>query len=404
MKSENYFNNGTKVISAFFKNRDESNMKNLIEYALNSGFDDSEIVALAQGLANSGKQIKSTKFGNICDIPSTGGPASLSTLLCPLFLSLLGDKVLKLGVPGRPAGGIDVLAQIDGYKINPDISELEKWIQKSNYVHFLANENYTPLDAKLFEFRKQNGALNIPALVIASLLSKKIAVGLNYLGLDIRVSAFGNFGNNWEDARENAVRFNRIANMCGIRAKSFLTYGGIPQQPYIGRGEAILALRQIFENKISTSLKKHIEYCLSMAVSISRYSEKEIQSLTSIEKAFFENISVQGGSIDSFYKIATQTEIRHIYSIRAKKCGFLQIDMEGIRNCIVAIQKKYKEHFADPCGIILNAMADDYICPGDEICSFRCDKIHYAEFEGSLNRCFEIQPTMPNSNNFEEII
>ncbi len=61
---------------------------------------------LARSVASSGAQI-SARASFSADVASTGGPTSLSTLICPLFLRAAGAVVPKLGVPGRPAGGID---------------------------------------------------------------------------------------------------------------------------------------------------------------------------------------------------------------------------------------------------------------------------------------------------------
>ena len=147
---------------------------NLISFFEQDNVNPDDILSLAYILAKSGKQIK--VIDNIfADVPSTGGPSSLTTLLCPLYLSLKGYKVLKLGVPGRPAGGIDVLAQIKNYQTNFTFSNIERLIKDNDYIHFLANKDFAPLDALLFNYRKKIGKVDVPSLAIASLLSKKIA-------------------------------------------------------------------------------------------------------------------------------------------------------------------------------------------------------------------------------------
>ena len=104
----------------------------------------------------------------------------------------MGCIVPKLGVPGRPAGGVDSLAQIEGYSVNLKPMEVRRTIERCGYAHFLADTNHAPLDKQLFAFRQQVGAQNVPELAIASILAKKIAVGLQRAGLDIRVAEHGN--------------------------------------------------------------------------------------------------------------------------------------------------------------------------------------------------------------------
>lgn len=393
-----------KVFDSFFFTPNEKTMFELINYSLKNDLDDIEILYLANGLANSGERIRLNKISNTCDIPSSGGPSSLSTLICPLFLKILGNNVLKLGVPGRPAGGIDVLAQISGYNINPKPDEINEWLNTASYVHFLANESFAPLDAKLFKYRKENNAVGIPSLVIASLLSKKLAVGLKCVGLDIRVSSFGNFGKTWDEARINGIRFNRVARLAGIQSKCFLTNGNIPQQPYIGRGEAILALNSIFKRTINTYLVNHLDQCFLMANSISVQKKSNRYNIKQLEKAFEENIRTQGGLTSSIKLISEKVYKQHIHCITSADNGYLIIDLENIRNTILTVQSKSNERFPDNCGVILRSMSNSIINKGDIICTFRCEDQYKDMFQINLTNSFRFSPfPIMQKHLFEEI-
>lgn len=73
-----------------------------------------EIAQLAAVLAASGT-VREPDSG-CADVASTGGPGSLSTMLGPLVLRSIGLRVPKIAVPGRPAGGIDTLGTVPGYR------------------------------------------------------------------------------------------------------------------------------------------------------------------------------------------------------------------------------------------------------------------------------------------------
>lgn len=377
-----------KLIQSFLEKGSDNSMLDLIEYAKKNSMSDMEIASLARGMAYSGAQLKFDS--EVCDIPSTGGPSSLSTLLCPLLLKVLGAKIIKIGVPGRPAGGIDVLSQIKGYEINPSINQIHKWFDKNQYVHIVANENYAPLDAKLFAFRKKNDSIGIHSLVIASLLSKKIAVDLKKVGLDIRVSEFGNFGTYLGEAQKNAQSFIAIAKLVGIEATCFITNGNVPQQPYIGRGEALLALKKIFNNDADAVLKTHLASCYQMAQSLTGNSETTVE-LSDLGNAFFENITVQNGDIQSFHDIASEVEKLHLNVIIAPRTGILKVDLKQIRDAINLIQATLTSlQFPDPCGIILKAMPDEYVQKGTILCTYRCINAQKENFEHLLKSAFEI--------------
>lgn len=378
------------IVQSFLKEKSNDSILKLIEYTSDNGLEDSEIIELAIGLANSGKTIKNDNDFDYCDIPSTGGPSSLSTLVCPLFLTAIGGKVVKLGVPGRPAGGIDVLAQINGYRVNISYAEITTWRKKHNYIHLLANNIFAPLDARLFKARKDNNALDIPDFVIASLLAKKIAVGIKTVGLDIRVSSFGNFGKTFNEARENATRFNNIANALDLKSKCFITDGSIPQQPYIGRGESILAIHKIFNDNCDDNLKKHLGVCAEMACSLIKNGDTEI-SVSDLKEIFFENIKTQRGNPSHFNELAEVVEKENKYSIEAVRNGVLSIDLLKVRNAITKIQNYYpQDQFPDPCGVILTTMPGSYIERGNTISKFRCRAEHAEEFEYMLKQAFII--------------
>lgn len=393
---ENYVNN-------FLLNPNERSMSELLEYSRSNQLSESEIITLAEGLANSGKKIELIGQDKIYDIPSTGGPSSLSTLLCPLFLVDMGKSVLKLGVPGRPAGGIDVLAQIRGYNVTPNSEEIYTWLKKCKYVHFLANKDFAPLDSQFFKFRKKNNGVNIPSLVIASLLSKKLAVGLTNIGLDIRVSDFGNFGKSFQEAIRNGERFNKILETAGIKSNCFLTNGNIPQQPYIGRGEALLALYNVFNEDVVPLLKTHVELCHRMAFAISEGHNASFFN-NSIQKVFFNNIVTQGGSIDSFEEVVFNTKKGHVFSIEAKATGHLKINLEIIRDVISRNQNKGIGEFPDPCGLILNFTTNDYVKKGDQVCSIRCAEKNYPEFKKDVESSLEYSTTPYSIVLFEKIL
>jgi pyrimidine-nucleoside phosphorylase len=335
---------------------------------------------LAQSLASSGTRI-APRGAFSADVASTGGPSSLSTLICPLFLAAGGAKVPKLGVPGRPAGGIDCLAQIPGYKPWMTRQDVERGLDIAGYVHFLPGPDIAPLDLRMFRLRQQSSAQDVPTLVTASLMGKKLAVGVKYAGLDIRVAPHGNFGKNWEDARQNANLFIQAGKRLEIQAAPVLTDGRYPYQPYIGRKEALLAVNKIFSGESSPWLAEHLDLCQALALSCTPLPMRERLSratASDLQKTFEMNVEVQGGQIEQLRDMLPEVEQAHCHRIIADKDGFVFFHLESIRRILTEWQQRCidNEHpFPDPVGIIFTKRPGEWARNGEILATLRVEGV-----------------------------
>lgn len=392
------------LVDRFNVNSSDSDFHKLINYTERNNISPDEIGYLATKLADSGEKISVEGFS--ADIPSTGGPSSLSTLICPLILCEIGFKVVKLGVSGRPAGGVDVLAQIPGYKINFNKHQIENLLSKHDYIHFIASENFAPLDRILFDFRKRTNKINISALAIASLLSKKLVCGLTHTGLDIRVSRFGNFGRTFQEAIRNGQLFKEIAESLGIRVAYFVSNSNYAYQPYIGRGESLVALYKILYEDISSELllREHLNYCLLMSLSMGNgVSTDDVIGI--IKRNFIKNLTAQSASESNFKKRVNEILERKSFYVKSQETGFFDYNLEMIRDEITGIQKQFISNsklFPDPCGVILLANHGDYVHKGECIAQVRFDSKMVNEniLRDSFRGVFKTSIRMKQGKNF----
>lgn len=129
---------------------------------------DEDIAELAVALARSGATLDPSP--RRMDVASSGGPTSLTTVVAPLQLTASGADCPALAVPGRPAGGIDSIGTLPGYRVTLSPHEVGTVLARSRYAHFVAGQEFAPLDAELFRFNQNSGTQASPALAIASLL------------------------------------------------------------------------------------------------------------------------------------------------------------------------------------------------------------------------------------------
>ena len=396
------------LIDEFRSTPTDDAMRTVIDRARTSRMSDDDIAYLATTLGTSGNVLSIPNGQSAADLASTGGPTSLSTLLGPLYLRALGCCVPKLGVPGRPAGGIDSLAQLPGYMVNLTDDQVMACIERCGYAHFLANGDHAPLDARLFQFRRRSGTQSIPELAIASLLSKKVAVGLQRAGLDVRVAPHGNFGGTWQEARRNARRLRNVAAIIGIDMVCFLTDARFPFQPFVGRGESLVALKEIFSGPKDPSLREHARLCFAMACATATYADGDLRSkMAEAEKHFYDNLLAQGSSQDAFDGYVDEVRNGHRFHFVARDHGFLCVRLDQLRDLILRFQSAGAADgraFPDGMGLVLRKNPGDVVRPGELIGTVRVAEAQWQSVERQLAEVFMISDTLECGPRFERVM
>lgn len=396
-----------QLIDELSRLRTDDSMSRVAASAKAGNLGAEEICCLADAMARSGVVLRLGSAEPTADLASTGAPSSLSTLLAPLYLCCLGLVVPKLGVPGRPAGGIDVLAQLPGYKYQLGVTEIREVVARCGYAHFLAGENFAPLDAVFFRYRQKAAAQDIPSLAAASLLAKKIASGVQYAGLDVRVAPHGNFGRTFEEAAEAARMFCDAARLSGIRAVAILTDARTPYQPFIGRGEALVALHGLFAGKADAWLAEHNDRCHLMAGHIAALVRREPESSgQEIADVFRGNLEAQGSSMEAFAAKVEAVTKDHRYEVLAPHEGFFRLDLARLRSIFVAVHATTNaaRPFPDDLGLILQVRPGAYVRRGDTLASVRIDDARWHEIRVSLDEAFQAADLLDYAPGMEEVV
>lgn len=371
----------------------------LVSHARAEQWEAEGVAELARHLAQSGEQLAWPQ-AMVADVASTGGPGSISTLLAPLALRAHDALVVKLAVVGRPAGAIDALGTLPSYRVRSSTEEVRESVRRCGYAHFLADERFAPLDAALFDYRKRNGALAIPSLAAASLLAKKIAVGVRIVGLDVRVGRHGNFGASVDDASRNARLFCRAGAILGLNATAFISTDPAPVQPWLGRGESLLALAlaTALVKPASTDpwLTTHIESCCRMAA-FTLGAEHDAQLLPAqLRSALATHLAAHGASAEQLCARAIEIADAPRTTIHAEEDGYAVFDLGGIRDALVRTQSREGVAYADPAGLQFIARQGEAVALGQPLAKVRCDDPTLLEaLLAELRRSIRTQPAHP---------
>ena len=191
------------------------------------GMDIDERVHLTRAMMRSGVALdwKPLKLpGPIVDKHSTGGVGdNVSLMLAPMlaacgaFVPMISGRGL-----GHTGGTLDKLDAIPGYVSQPDIGRFRKVVAEAGCAIIGQTAELAPADKRLYATRDVTATVESIALITASILSKKLAAGLQYLVMDVKTGS-GAFMPTYESSRELAESIAYVATGAGLPTVALIT-------------------------------------------------------------------------------------------------------------------------------------------------------------------------------------
>lgn len=181
-------------------------------------------VALTKAMRDSGQVLAWDLPGPVVDKHSTGGVGdSVSLILAPalaacgVYVPMISGRGL-----GHTGGTLDKMESIPGYRALPGVEALRKVVAEVGCAIVGATGEIAPADRRLYGIRDISGTVESIDLITASILSKKLAAGLDALVLDVKVGS-GAFMATAEEAQALAESLVRTANGAGCRTSALMT-------------------------------------------------------------------------------------------------------------------------------------------------------------------------------------
>jgi thymidine phosphorylase len=184
-----------------------------------------ECLALARSMARSGAILDWPSLpGPILDKHSTGGVGDkVSLILAPLVAACGGFVPMIAGRGLDHSGGtIDKLESIPGYRTQPSLEKFRRAVFQAGCAIIGQTPELAPADRKLYAIRDVTATVESIPLITASILSKKLAEGLNGLVMDVKLGS-GAFMTDRVHAQELARNIVDVAHHAGLRAVALLT-------------------------------------------------------------------------------------------------------------------------------------------------------------------------------------
>jgi thymidine phosphorylase len=190
-----------------------------------NGMTREETVALTRAMTASGTRLTWRDLdGPVLDKHSTGGIGDKVSLILAPVVAACGAYVPMISGRGlgHTGGTLDKLDSIPGYATTPDLERLRAAARVAGCAIIGQTEDLAPADRHLYAIRDVTATVESTPLIVASILSKKLAAGLDALVMDVKVGS-GAFLPSLEAARDLARTLVEVANDAGLPCSALLT-------------------------------------------------------------------------------------------------------------------------------------------------------------------------------------
>ena len=188
------------------------------------GMEKGERVALTSAMTHSGEVLRWDLGRPVVDKHSTGGVGDkVSLMLAPIVAACGGAVPMISGRGlGHTGGTLDKLDTVPGYDTKPDVAALQRVVDEVGCAIVGQTAEVAPADRRLYAIRDATGTVESLPLIVASILSKKLAAGLDALVMDVKFGS-GAFMAARDDAEELARALVEVAGGAGLPTVALLT-------------------------------------------------------------------------------------------------------------------------------------------------------------------------------------
>jgi pyrimidine-nucleoside phosphorylase/thymidine phosphorylase len=375
------------------------------------GMDDHETGAMVESMLASGQKLDlSSVNGTKVDKHSTGGVGDKTSLICAPLAAAAGVKVPMISgrALGHTGGTLDKLESIPGFRTDLPLDEFTSVVDTVGYAVMGQSDDITPADKKLYALRDATGTVESTALIAASIMSKKLAMGLDGLVLDVKVGS-GAFMKRQVDARRLAQLMTTIARRSDLRAQALITDMNQPLGYAIGNALEIMEVSQTLQNagpadltRLSLELAARMIFLGKVTPTLEEARELAQAKLLdgSGYRKLKEMIGAQGGNpqvLDRFELLPNATGAMEITSPRGGFVSAIDAEEIGLASSMIGAGRDTKEDSIDPAvGVILEVKTGQKVEAGGVLCRLyftKEDRIQEAAEQ--VEDAFRISATAP---------
>jgi pyrimidine-nucleoside phosphorylase len=347
------------------------------------GMDSREMLALTRSMVESGLRLDLSKLGcPRADKHSTGGVGDKTSLVLAPLVAAAGVAVPMISGRslGFTGGTLDKMESIPGLRVNLSVEELLRQLETVGCAIVGQTEELAPADRKIYALRDATATVECIPLIVASILSKKLAENLDALVLDVKVGN-GAFMTSLEAASDLAQNLVAVANSFGTKTCAFLTDMSQPLGFAIGNSLEVTEAIETLKGGGPADFRHLCEYLATQMLLLALPGvtlpqarakiSRLLESGQAVER-FRRMVEAQGGDPRIVDRDSLLPRSRNQHVVTARQTGFLagvNARALGIASMNLAAGSK------DPStGLTVHRKIADRIEKGEPLCT-----VHYNE-------------------------
>jgi pyrimidine-nucleoside phosphorylase len=346
-----------------------------------------ETAALTDAMLHSGDVLDLSALpGKKVDKHSTGGVGDKTSLVLAPLVAAAGIAVPMISGRGlgHTGGTLDKLEAIPGFNVNLSVAEFRRMLETCGCAMIGQTAEIAPADRKLYALRDVTGTVESPYLICASIMSKKLAEGIDALVLDVKTGS-GAFMKTEKDAAFLAELMVETGERMGKKVVALITDMDQPLGNKIGNALEVIEVVEILRGGGPEDLRV---LCLELAAWMlhlggvaktvaggKQLSAELISSGRALEK-FRQMVELQGGDARIIDDPRQLPQTKHTLQVSSAKAGYLaamRCEQIGTACVILGGGRERKEDSVDPAvGIVLHKKVGDRVAAGEALAT-----IHY---------------------------
>jgi pyrimidine-nucleoside phosphorylase len=375
------------------------------------GMNDEETAWLTRAMVASGDRADLSGIAGIkVDKHSTGGVGDKASLVLAPLAAACGAVVPMMSGRGlgHTGGTVDKLESIPGFRLDLAEDELRAALAANGVAMLQQTARIAPADRKLYALRDVTATVESVPLICGSIMSKKIAEGIDALVLDVKVGR-GAFMKTEADARALATSLVRIGRLSGLRTAAYLTAMDAPLGRSVGNANEVIESIETLKGRGPQDLEELSVVLASRMLVLAGVSpdladararvRRALASGAGLEK-FRQMVARQGGDarvVDDYSRLPSAPHSHVVAAPRAGILGSLDALLVGRASMRLGAGRETQQDRIDPgVGVTVHAKPGDRLGKDDPVL-----ELHYRDTRGlaeAIELCsgaFDITGTAP---------